>query len=175
MIIDHEGVRYYFDPNRVFSKECVGNAVHAKPLKKKAKIDMALACEIAEQVGSELLEFTANYTAIIGLHNNTRGGKYSVTSYLRERSDEAQRVHIVSNKKSGSTLDDFFIVTNPAHFDRLKDKDEFHVVLTSDQDDGSLSSLCRKKGIPYINPEAAFGNVGIQRQMIAEIEDLLKT
>ncbi len=76
----------------------------------------------------------------------------------------AARVHL----EPGRDADDFFFVTDPGWFDRLAALG-FNVVLqdnTGVTDDGSLSVLAGRLGIPYVNVEAQHGHVKTQRRML---------
>jgi hypothetical protein len=107
---------------------------------------------------------------IVALHNNTPGA-LSILSYKKGGSECGATREVYD--APGKDPDDFFLVTESAHYEGLK-KRGFNVVLQKAQapDDGSLSVYCGRKGMAYINVEAGFGAATVQREMIQAVLDL---
>ena len=102
---------------------------------------------------------------VIALHNNTNQ-QYSFKSYMpgEEYEDEAQAVY----KGCVRDKDDFYFVTDPDIMHRLI-PGQYHVILQANDvatDDGSLSVLCGRLSIPYINVEAQHGHFWRQLRML---------
>jgi len=100
------------------------------------------------------------------LHNNSEG--YSVRDEVaisdRTALNEPGRPH------------EFFLCTDPADFEVLA-KSPYNVVLqnrTAPPEDGSLSRLCAKRGIRYVNLEVALGQSGRQREMLEWADSRLR-
>ena len=102
---------------------------------------------------------------LIALHNN--GSGYSVN-------DEIPISDAVSVPDQGNPRD-FMLTTQRADFDLIR-KSPFNIVLqetSRGEEDGSLSRLCAKRGIRYVNIEAALGNYQQQKQMLEWLEQNL--
>jgi hypothetical protein len=105
---------------------------------------------------------------VVTLHNNGEDG-YSLESYVDGGiyADDAARTHF----EPGTDPDDFFFVTDLTLFELLSDR-AFNVVLQDNNrvtDDGSLSVLAGRAGIPYINVEAQEGHLKEQVEMIETV------
>ncbi len=154
------GKKYSVDPNRIFSD--AGARASLKPYSKEALAAVrGLAVFIIRQV------FTGGVRPLVGIHNNTEGGSKSNLSVIAYGpgggySEAAQKVY--QNPKRDP--DDFFFVTKPDYFERLKSKG-FNVVLQSGgvADDGSLSVYCQRDHVPYVNEEAQLGHSSQQKEM----------
>jgi hypothetical protein len=111
---------------------------------------------------------------VVTIHNNSEGG-YSALSYDEngDLSSDARSVYLVPDEDP----DDFFFVTTDALYDTLRVRDA-NVVLQDNllaQDDGSLSVLAGRDGIPYVNVEAQHDHVDVQRGMLALLHSLFVT
>ncbi len=155
---------YFFDPNRMFSKNGIGktlkkyNRHYPKSLVNKIYLFSQKVLIIAEIKPSK---------HVIAIHNNSNG-KFSVKTYPQYST--ISRVFISPSKDP----DDFFIVTREVDFKFFKKHGE-NVVLQSKyaRDDGSLSIYCQGHHIPYINVEAQYGHIQHQKKMLLLCEKLL--
>jgi hypothetical protein len=68
----------------------------------------------------------------------------------------------------------FFLCTNPADFEKLR-QSPYNVVLQTqaEPDDGSLSRLAARRGFRYINLECAIGDYAGQIERVKWLEDNL--
>ena len=99
---------------------------------------------------------------LIALHNNGPG--YSVQTEVPI--SDAVSLADAENPR------EFMLTVNRADFEILKTS-PFNVVLQDKappDDDGSLSRLCTKLGVRYVNIEARLGNLDGQRRMLEFIE-----
>ncbi|MBC8167478.1 MAG: hypothetical protein H7Y20_16610 [Bryobacteraceae bacterium] len=102
---------------------------------------------------------------IVALHNNSEG--YSMTDELP-----------ISDAVSLNDKDhphEFMLCTQSPDFQVLS-AGPFNVLLQNaapKEDDGSLSRLCAKRGVRYVNIEAAAGNAAGQQKMLHWIERVL--
>ncbi len=155
---------YQFDPNRIFTSRGLENTLE------KYSSYSPPAFEAVSTFASKLLEDYRLVDAglMITAHNNGKG-EYSAESYLAGAVYETDAAEVILNE--GSDPDDFFFVTTRPVFEKLKTAG-FNVVLQNNQtvtDDGSLSVLAGRKGIPYINCEAAKGHLKEQIRMLEVI------
>ncbi len=97
---------------------------------------------------------------LFAMHNNR---DYSVTDELAS----SDRTSIPQPDKPRH----FFLCTDPADFERLK-QSPYNVVLQSkpEPDDGSLSRLAARRGFRYINLECALGDFEGQRERVLWLE-----
>lgn len=152
----HKGKKYIADPNRIFSpsgrKRTLANLSKSSP--EAEKILAELAAKILATIGRPSM--------VIALHNNTDGGGLSIATYAKAKSG-VKKVY-VSKKRDP---DDFFLVTQSAHFENLKAND-FNVALESSGalDDGSLSRYFGGRGVPYINVETQNGHLKEYKEML---------
>lgn len=152
------------DPNRMWSRE--GAEASLRRLNPAASIDSALAR--VEQGRARLLGQILPPAGgiLIALHNNARG--YSVNAELE-----------ISEQKSikmPASPHEFFLATGPGDYATLA-ASPYNVVLQQNPpgpDDGSMSRLCAKRGIRYVNLECALGNAKAQTEMIEWAEAHLK-
>lgn len=99
---------------------------------------------------------------IVALHNNSRG--YSVEDEI----PISDRVWLPRR----SQPHEFFLATSPEDFARLA-RSPYNAVLQQKappDDDGSLSRLAARRGVRYVNIEAALGEYDQQRAMLAWVE-----
>ncbi len=156
-----DGTSYVFDPNRIFTDPGVQATLrrHGPEDERSRRLVRRFAESLLQDYGLDQVGI------IITLHNNT-DGEYSARDYLPggPLAQDAARVHL----EPGRDADDFFFVTDPGWFDRLAALG-FNVVLQDNSrvtDDGSLSVLAGRLGIPYVNVEAQHGHVKTQRRML---------
>jgi len=155
---------YQVDPNRIFTDKGLENTLE------KYSSYSRPAFEAVRTFTSELLEDYGLDDAglIITAHNNGKG-EYSAESYQAGAVYETDAAEVFVAE--GSDPDDFFFVTTRPVFEKLK-AGGFNVVLQNNQtvtDDGSLSVLAGRKGIPYINCEAAKGHLEEQILMLEAV------
>lgn len=158
------GVRYTFDPNRIFTTAGVEKTLRRYgPYTKLAHADVArLAAALLDCIRSGLVP------PLVAVHNNGAGA-LSVESY-RSGPLETEAAEVWVNRMMDP--DDFFLVTERGLFDRLRAL-EFNVVLQSatPSDDGSLSVYCQGR-LPYVNVEAEFGHLAEQTRMLEAVHML---
>jgi hypothetical protein len=152
-------IRYTFDPNRIFTDVGLEKSLRMYgPYSQPAhEAILPLRAALLTGLGGHL-------TAVVAVHNNSNGN-LSAESYKPGRQFQSEASRIAINP----TLDpdDFFLVLDPALFERLRAMD-FNVILqsTTPTDDGSLSVYCQQAGIPYINVEAEEGHLSEQVRML---------
>ena len=171
LVLHHSGEReirfllsgrsFSFDPNRIFTDP--GAFATVAP-------EGAGHSEAVRVVRDFAKDLVSNYSldsmsVIVTLHNNTDQG-YSAESYLPDGpyALDARKVFVDLRQDP----DDFFFVTDEAFFTRLSQAG-FNVVLQNNRfvtDDGSLSVLAGRHGIPYINVEAQHGHLKMQEKML---------
>ena len=156
---------FYFDPNRIFSRNGIIKTLEKYNPKFPEKIISEIS--ILSDTIINLLRRNNSSKYIIAIHNNTNN---SFSVYTYRNSKDATEVYI--NPKEDA--DDFYIVTIKNDFDFFKLK-KFNVVLQKKNVsiDGSLSIFCQDNKIPYINIEAQNGHKEKQMQMIKESYYLL--
>lgn len=163
------GERYSFDPNRIFSEEGIRHTLGP------GGNDSAAAQQAVQRFATE---FIARFDldrerVIIALHNTGGRGGLAINSYRPDGdlSAIAVAVHVGQPNQPG----DFFYVTDSRFFDYLKQRD-YNVILQDNArvtDDGSLSVYFARKGIPYLNIEAANGHLDEQIKMVRCACDML--
>ena len=162
------GDEYQFDPNRMFSEAGI-----AATLVRHSQYTEAAHAAIRSFAAAYLERFAlASEPVLIALHNTTIG-PFSVASFAPggDLAADAAAVHQASRHSPF----DFFYVTEPAHFARLREQD-WNVVLQDNgrvRDDGSLSVFCARRGIPYLNVEAEMGRRSVQIAMLRAVRELL--
>lgn len=156
-----EGKEYAVDPNRIFTPAGCRATLerYSRPDPAAAEAALAFARHLMRSYGLD------RSGVIITLHNNGDGG-YSVTDYLPggELEQDAEEVFLAP----GADPDDFFFVTTREWFETFQ-AEGFNVVLQNNRsvtDDGSLSVLAARLGIPYVNLEAQHGHHRQQRRML---------
>ena len=152
---------YKVDPNRIFTGQGLKNTLEKYSSYSHPAFDAvrAFAADI-------LKDYRLDEAGIIVTAHNNGKGAYSAASYLPGADYETDAAEVFVAE--GSDPDDFFFVTSEPAFNRLKDSG-FNAVLQDNDlvtDDGSLSVLAGRKGIPYINCEAAMGHLDEQILML---------
>ena len=154
------------DPNRMFSREGAERnlrRVNANPA--EAAIQNAVLYLERDRRKFVKAILPPAGGLLIALHNNGPG--YSVQTEVP-----------ISDEVSLADPDhprEFMLTVSRADFDILKTS-PFNVVLQDKappDDDGSLSRLCTKLGVRYVNIEAQLGNLEGQRRMLDWIETKL--
>ena len=156
-----DGVRYIFDPNRIFSEKGI-----AATLSQHGPYSFEAHKEVRLLADTLLLEMVRS-NLVIALHNNTDGG-YGVSTYDTggAESINAQAVHMETSRD----VDNFFLVTESGHYDILRARGQ-NVVLQARHpfDDGSLSAFAARRGWAYVNIEVQHGQHAIQDLMVSEL------
>lgn len=157
-----DGRRTSFDPNRVFT-----DAGLRRTLADRGSALDAPSIAIARLFADDVLRAINTDTTplLVAVHNNTDGA-YSASSYAPggELARDAAALHL----PRGVDPDHFFLVTTRALYDALRPSG-YPVVLQDNAratDDGSLSILCARRGIAYVNVEAEHGRADVQRAML---------
>jgi hypothetical protein len=166
---EKSGRRFFFDPNRVFT---------AKGLQKNLnflnnRVTPAALSSVKSFASFILQKIPESATTVVALHNN-EGGQYSINSYKANGNHARDALKIYINRKKDP--DDFFIVTKPVIFDKLK-KAGYNVVLQNNntaKDDGSLSIYFGKKKLSYVNVEAQTYNMEEQTKMLRKLMSILQ-
>jgi hypothetical protein len=156
-VVEIHGAR--FDPNRIFSSEGARKSL--------ARLNPGMSAESAEKALSYLDRRRGDLLRallpprgglLIAVHNNASG--YSVKS-------EAPISNRVSLPRPDSPHE-FFLATHPEDFAILA-QGPYNCVLQSDaggDDDGSLSRLCARLGVRYVNLEVGLGKRDVQAEML---------
>ncbi len=152
-----------FDPNRIFSREgAERNLKLVNPEADPARLRAVLAMLDREREKLLRALLPPPGGLLVTLHNNSEG--YSVLDEV-PISDEVRLADRANPRE-------FFLCTDPADY-RILAGSPYNVVLqnrTPRQDDGSLSRLAARRGVRYVNIEAALGNYEKQREMLAWLE-----
>lgn len=158
---DLDDSTYAFDPNRIFTRAGVDST-----LSRHGRLSPAASDAVAGFADS-LLSIIGldDRSTVVTVHNNTEDG-YSARQYMEggRYAVDARFVHIAA----GIDADDFFFVTSDELYQSLRAQ-EFNVVMQDNAlvtDDGSLSVLCGRRGIPYVNAEAQHGHLEEQQRML---------
>jgi len=156
-----------FDPNRIWSR--VGAEKNLRTLNRAAseaqreEVLRMLDRDRGRMVSAVL---PRKQGLLIAVHNNSRG--YSVE-------DEVGISDQVSLPNRANPHE-FMLATDPSDFAALR-KSPFNVVLQQKappEDDGSLSRLCAKQGVRYVNIEAGLGEKAKQEAMLGWVEQNLR-
>ena len=147
------GKRYLFDPNRMFSDSGIRQTL-ARYSQYSPEAHQAVA-----RLASVFLEHLPS-GKIVSVHNNR---DYSLRDYLPGHASAREAAAIHQNPDW--TYRNFYFVTRPQDYERMR-KLGFNSVLQTraPSDDGSLS--VHLAGAPYINVEAAHGQLQQQMSML---------
>lgn len=177
-MFDHEGVAYIvsgknrnveilgakIDPNRMFSRSGAELSIRAE----NPGIDVAKVISVLDYLDRERPKLIKRLippkgSRLMALHNNR---DYSVQHEVAA-SDE-------TSIKQPHLPRAFFLCTSPADYAVMK-QSPFNVVLQTkaEPDDGSLSRLCARRGVRYINLECAIGDYEGQLQRLRWLDDRL--
>ena len=160
------GRRYRFDPNRMFSDVGVEKNLHLLG---------AYSPEAATEVRRFAMLFAGRLALrsrplIVAVHNNARGGSFSISSYQRGGPEHLDAASVSLN--SNRDRDDFFLVTDARLYDYLRMRGH-NVVLQANErvrDNGSLSIWAARNRVTYINVEAQYGHLAEQTEMLADLQ-----
>lgn len=161
------GLSYAFDPNRIFSREGIGQS-----LRENGRTSQ-LAIDEVEKFGQRLLALIPDSIGcLIALHNNSEGG-YSVNSYLAggDRQQDARDVRAVKEQDP----DDIVFTTDRDIFENMAAAG-FNSILQDNEkakQDGSLSVFFGMKNRRYVNIETQHGRSGQYQQMLEKLLDFL--
>lgn len=163
------GRAFSFDPNRIFTDS--GAAATVSP----EGADRSQAITVVRDFAREIVSTYSldSSSVIVTLHNNT-DQEYSAESYLPGGRYALDARKVFVNRRRDP--DDFFFVTDESFFTRLS-QNGFNVVLQNNRfatDDGSLSVLAARHGVPYVNVEAQHGHLKAQESMLRAILKLLR-
>ena len=163
--IHNEGLA--FDPNRIWSS--AGAEKNLKSLNSNASAETReKVLKMLDRGRGRLVSaiLPRSPGLLVALHNNSQG--YSVEDEVAI-SDQVS----LNNRPNPH---EFMLATDPADFAILA-KSPFNVVLQQKappEDDGSLSRLCAKQGVRYVNIEAGQGNTAKQQAMLDWLEQNLR-
>lgn len=154
IVFQLDGVRYEFDPNRMFTDAGIKKTLQQfGPYSAEAH---GLVKLLADCVKVAL----PSNQAVIAVHNNET---YSLKEYYpgAELADEAEALHVPEPK----AYRNFYLVTQKADYARLKQL-TFNSILqaSTPEDDGSLSVYLASK--PYVNVEAGYDQLAAQINML---------
>jgi len=157
-----KGKSYSFDPNRMFTNLGI-RATLTRQGAYSEEAHLAIN-EFALAVAEIIIKPQPARGVLIAIHNNSNGN-YSAMSYQKGNQYQRDASMVYINPKMDP--DDFFLVTKSSVANAIKTKG-FNVVLQSNRptDDGSLSVICGRIGVSYINVEAQEGHGSIQKQML---------
>ncbi len=154
------------DPNRMFSR--AGAEVNLRKLNPDAgEAAIRRALDLLDRDREKFLRAILPPAdgLLVALHNNSRG--YSVEDEI----PISDRLWLPARERPH----EFFLATDPSDFERLA-QSPYNAVLqrrAPRQDDGSLSRLAARRGVRYVNIEAASGEFARQREMLAWLEENL--
>jgi len=161
------GIRYAFDPNRMFTDVGI-----ARNLRANGRYSRNAHNQVREFAFFVLEHLRPGTAPLVALHNNS-GGNYSARSYESGGPYAHDVAGVYINPKTDP--DNFFLVTGWNLYRMLKKKN-VNVVLqkrNGARDDGSLSVYCGKHGIAYVNVEAQHGHASVQHEMLEILKDLI--
>ena len=163
----YNGNTYSIDPNRIFSKIGLLNSLKKYNATFPEQVKNGFS-NFADEMLDKILP-KSKTTYIIAAHNN---GENNLSINTYKGSPEANEVY----SNPSMDIDDFIYVTDQADFEYFRSK-KYNVVLQANSipDDGSLSVYCQKNNVPYINIEAQDGHLEIQKKMIIDVYNLIKT
>jgi len=147
------------DPNRMFSR--VGAEADLKSLNPNwTQPQLSAALEMLDRGRERLLKalLPPDRGLLVALHNNSE--QYSVADEVPI--SDAVSMHEPANPHA------FFLCTDPADF-ALLEQSPYNAVLQQkkpQEDDGSLSRLCARRGVRYVNLEVLMGNADRQLEML---------
>jgi hypothetical protein len=159
-----EGTSFKFDPNRMFTDQGARRTLEKHgPFSEKALKDV-------RQFAASVLSICRfdELSLVATLHNNGDQG-YSAVNYTKGAIYATDALKVYLDRDADP--DDFFFVTDLGLFEFFQGR-SFNVVLQDNEnvtDDGSLSVLAGRRGIPYINVEAEEKHLQQQLEMLREV------
>ncbi len=167
VVFSIDGVKYAFDPNRVFTNEGIKlSLLKWGKIKYKDENRYSEDAHAAVKAYSEFLKSELSGSEIIiGVHNNSDGE--GVTEEEMDAGD--------SYRNPDMDSDNFYLVIDKKHFEYFKEK-KLNVIYESENadDDGSVSIYCREKCIPYINVETQYKQLQNQLDMLREALEMIR-
>ena len=160
------GVRYQFDPNRIFTP-----AGAERSLRRLGPFASAALASVL-RFSDSLLSLLPDSIPLITVHNNTHGA-YSLRSYLPDGELAREAADVFLNAEMDD--DDFVLTTDAKLFSALRNRGINAVLQKNDDaaDDGSMGYLFSKMGRSYTNVEAEHGHLEEQLRMLqAVVEEL---
>jgi hypothetical protein len=152
VMFELEGVRYGFDPNRIYSEHGI-----AETLTTVGHTDSPAARAVVRELANRILHACGG-GPIIALHNN-KGSGYGIPWY--ENGGQLYRGKHTLVSRESDNLQNFIVVTDEESFELLAETGQ-NVVLqdpANDIDDGSMSYYFGIHEQPYFNIEAAHGDI----------------
>ncbi|WP_321475160.1 hypothetical protein [uncultured Paludibaculum sp.] len=154
------------DPNRMFSREGAERSYRRlNPKWTDTELPPALAWLDRERPKLIHTLLPPKGGLLFAVHNNARG--YS----MEEEIPISQQTALPHR----DTPHEFFLVTDPADYARMA-QGPYNVLLQNEpkgEDDGSLSRLCGRLGVRYVNLEVGIGKLAVQKEMMAWLERTL--
>jgi hypothetical protein len=163
-----KNVPYSFDPNRIFDRIGVEQA-----LKKTGRISNAAVDEV-EKFGLRILELLpADASCIVALHNNTDGA-FSVKTYLPAGERHRDAKAVFANKEQD--IDDIALTTDSLLYQKMADGGYNSIWQDNKKAkrDGSLSIYCGQNNLRYINIETQLGRLSQHIEMLEKLVAILK-
>jgi len=159
----HDGAKYVFDPNRMFTNKGIEATLKAQG-KNYSKEAHALVHALAERYLLNFFFGLVGAAPLVAVHNNTNNN-YSIESYLPGGSEASAAKDVFINDDHDP--DDFFFTTSTRTFAELKAKG-WNVALQArgGPDDGSLSVFAVQNNVTYVNVEAQAGHQSVQEKML---------
>jgi hypothetical protein len=159
--------KFMFDPNRIFSKFGIRTSLT------KLSAYTPMAEKVVDSFARHILtNYVEGSKLIVTLHNNT-DKNFSVSSYKKGQPEGRNAAQVFINKDMDE--DDFILTTEPAIFNKLKEKN-INVVLQNTKtviDDGSLSVYAAKKKIAYVNVEAQDTHLEEQIKLLEALTEVI--
>ncbi|RYY89435.1 MAG: hypothetical protein EOO15_06235 [Chitinophagaceae bacterium] len=154
------------DPNNIFTPKG-----RNRELSINSKVDAVISRQL-NSFSQFILEEIPYDKTIVSVHSN-EAGEATVNDYTRNGSRERDAVQVFVNPEQNAS--DFFVTTDKAIFQQLKDK-KFNVVLfgARSKDDGSLAVYCSRMHRNYVGIETGRGHDAQQEAMIAAIAESMR-
>lgn len=158
--------RGLLDPNRMFSREGAERSYRRlNPKWTEAELTPALAWLDRERPKLIQALLPPKGGLLFAVHNNARGYSMEEEIPISQQTSLARR----------DAPHEFFLTTDPADYALLA-KGPYNVLLQNEPkgaDDGSLSRLCGRLGVRYVNLEVGIGKLAEQKEMMAWLERTL--
>jgi hypothetical protein len=163
-----KGIKYSIDPNRIFTPKGI-----EKTLRWYGSYSKEAQIEVEKFSASIIKEVLKDSDFVVAMHNNSNLKTFSIHDFHPKTGKfgkEAKEIYCNPKMSAG----DFFYTIQESHFNYFKNN-QMNVVLqnnTTFSDDGSLSTYCTQKNIPYINVEAKEGHFEAQLEMLVLLQNL---
>ena len=161
-----DGAKFWFDPNRIFTKEGIVRTVHGQ--RKDTRV-----LDAVQAFADRILVLCGNPPVLVALHNNS-GGTFGLHSYLPGGTDYLGAGKSYAHLGEGG-VNNFLIVTTMDLFTTFANRkvSVAYQVPAYDKNDGSLSYRFGKDGKAYINVEVLLGRRELQMQIVRGIHKML--